>query len=144
VNSVRSELDEGIAKTPVELQAVVMSIDTRAQKVEEKSECPEIPKEVAAVANVDCKDQGHKEWESGVERRMVTTEEVAVKSSRTKKRPRGRRMAAGRRVKPMKLVRGDSESRKKLVAACRKVFRRATVAWRKRTILRDIRTQGNC
>jgi hypothetical protein len=43
----------------------------------------------------------------------------------------------------MKLIRGDGEFRRKLVAACRKVSRRATVAWRKRTILRDIRTQGN-
>jgi hypothetical protein len=31
-----------------------------------------------------------------------------------------------------------------LVAACRKVSCRATVAWRKRTVFRDIRTQGNC
>jgi hypothetical protein len=31
-----------------------------------------------------------------------------------------------------------------LVAACRKVSRCAAVAWRRRNIFRDIRTQGNC
>jgi hypothetical protein len=47
-------------------------------------------------------------------------------------------------VKPTKLIRGDGESRKKLVAACRKVSCCAALAWRKRNLVRDIRTQGNC
>jgi hypothetical protein len=78
VHSTRPEWDEEIPR--------------RSENVTERQE---IPKEGATVANVDCKDQGHKEWESGVERRMVPMEEVARKSSRTKKRPRGRRIAAG-------------------------------------------------
>jgi hypothetical protein len=83
--------------------------------------------------------------ESEADRREVSKEEVAEKSSRVTKKPhRGQRIGAGRRVKPTKLNRGDGESRKKLVATCRKVSRRATVAWRKRPIVRDIRTQGNC
>jgi fused signal recognition particle receptor len=101
--------------------------------------------EETTVASLECQEPTSKEGESEAERREVPKEEVAVKSSRvTKKRPRGRRIAAGRRVKPTKLIRGDGESRKKLVAACRKVSCRATVAWRKRSIFRDIRTQGDC
>jgi DNA anti-recombination protein RmuC len=60
VHSTRSERDE--------------KVPGRSENV---TELQEIPKEWAAVANVDCKDQRHKEWESGVERRMVPTEEVA-------------------------------------------------------------------
>jgi hypothetical protein len=109
------EITERIEKTQAELQTVEVSLDTRTKKLEEKSEHQEIPKEKAAV-----------------------------KSSRiTKKRHRGRRIAAGRRVKPTKLPRGDCESRKKLVVACMKVSCRAAAAWRKRNLVRDIRTQGN-
>jgi hypothetical protein len=87
-----------------------------------------------------------KEWESGAERQKVRMEEAAVKSSGiTKKRHRGRHTATGRRMKPTKKpTRGDCESRRKLVAACRKVSRCAAVAWHRRNIFRDIRTQGNC
>jgi hypothetical protein len=97
-----------------------------------------------AVARLECEEQGPKGMEPGEERQLVPAEEVAVKSSRTKKRPRGQRVTAGRRVKPTKLPRGDCESRRKLVAACRKVSRCATVAWWRRNIFRDIRTQRNC
>jgi hypothetical protein len=89
---------------------------------ENVTERQEIPKEGPAVTRLEFEEQGHKEWESGVERRMVPPEEIAVKSSTTKKRPRGRR------VKPTKLTRGDWGSQGKLAAACRKVSRRATVA----------------
>jgi hypothetical protein len=72
-------------------------------------------------------------------------EKAAVKPSRvTKKRHRGRHIAAGQRVKPTKLTRGDCKSRRKLVAACRKVSRCAAMAWCRRNIFRDIWTQGNC
>jgi hypothetical protein len=47
------------------------------------------------------------------------------------KQRRGRKQAAGRREEPEKLNRGICGSREKLAAACRKVYRRATVAWRK-------------
>jgi hypothetical protein len=115
-------------------------IQRRNENVTERQE---IPKEGVAVARLECEEQGPKEMEPGAERQLVPAEEVAVKSSRTKKRPRGRRIAVGRRIKPTKLIRGDGESRRKLVAACRKVSRCATVAWRRRNIFRDIRTQGN-
>jgi hypothetical protein len=128
-----------------------VSLGTRTKKLEEKSEQQEVPKEEAAVANLECEEQCPKEMEanfitcrtetmvceeettvesqenkeptsremeSEAERREVPTEEAAVESSRvTKKRHRGRRIAAGRRVKPTKLIRKDGESRKKLVAA---------------------------
>jgi hypothetical protein len=135
------ETGEWIEETPVELQIVEVSIDTRTEKLEELSERQEIPMEGAAAASLE---QDPKEMESGSERREVPKKEVAGKSSRvTKKRPRGRRTAAGRRVKPTKLIRGDGESRKKLVVACRKVSCRAAVAWRERNLSRKIRIQVN-
>jgi hypothetical protein len=124
VRSIRYEQDEKIRR--------------RSENVTVRQE---IPKEGAAVESLE---RGPKEVESEVERREVPTEEAAVKSSRVmKKRSRGRRTAAGRRVNPTKLIRGDGESRKKLVAACRKVSCCAAVAWRKRNLVSDIRTQRN-
>jgi hypothetical protein len=111
---------------------------------ENVTERKEIPKKGAAVASLECERQGPKDLESGAEHQLVPADKVIRKSSRMKKRPRGRCIAAGRRVKPTKLTRGDGESRRKLVAACRKVSRRAAVAWRRRNIFRNLRTQGNC
>jgi hypothetical protein len=63
------------------------------------------------VANREYKEQGPKELESGAERREVPTEKAAVKSARvTKKRLRGRQIAAGQRVRPTKQIREDCES----------------------------------
>jgi hypothetical protein len=79
-----------------------------------------------------------------MEHREVPTEEAAVKSSGTmKKWHRGRHPAAGRHGEPKELTRGDCGSRGKLAAAYRKLSRHAAVAWRKRNVLRNIRTQGN-
>jgi hypothetical protein len=61
-----------------------------------------------------------------------------------KRRHRGRKQAAGRRAEPKELTRGDCGSRRKLAAACRKVSRRAGVAWCKINVFRKILTQGNC
>jgi hypothetical protein len=61
-----------------------------------------------------------------------------------KKRRRARKPAAGRRGKPNELTQGDCESGKKLAAACKKITRRATVAWRKKNVFRRTVTQGNC
>jgi hypothetical protein len=64
-----------------------VKIQRRSENITERQE---IPKEVAAVARLECEDQGPKELESGVERREVPKEEVTEKSSSvTKKRPRG-------------------------------------------------------
>jgi hypothetical protein len=131
-----SSLAYKIDANQAQMEAIVHSIRLERQ---------EIHKGGAAVTCLECEEQGPKEWESGAERQMVPTEEVARKSSRvTKKRPRGRHIAAGRRVKPTKKTRGDCESRRKLVAASRKVSRCAAVAWRRKSIFRNLRTQGIC
>jgi hypothetical protein len=77
--------------------------------------------------------------------REVTVEAAVVKPvNGRKKRQRSKWQAAARRGEPKKLTRGDCGSRMKLATACRKVPRRATVAWRKRIILRKSSTQRNC
>jgi hypothetical protein len=62
--------------------------------------------------------------------------------------PRKRRrifnLAAKRRQKRMERTRGNSGFRKKFAAACRKVSRRAKVAWRKRNLFRNVQTQRKC
>jgi hypothetical protein len=50
-----------------------------------------------------------------------------------RKRRRVKNLAAERRQKGKKRTRGNRGSRRKSAAACRKVFRRPKVAWRKRT-----------
>jgi hypothetical protein len=55
-----------------------------------------------------------------------------------KRRLRGKKQAAGRRREPKKLTREDCGPRMQLAASCRKVSRRATVAWRKRIIFRKL------
>jgi hypothetical protein len=131
------------------MEAIVHSIlsewDWKIQRrIENVVERQEIPKEEAAVhtmrawqeetaASLEYKEPSPKEMESEVERRKVSTEEAAVKSSGlTKKRHRGRHIAAGRRREPKELTQRDWGSRGKLTAACRKVSRRAAVAWRNR------------
>jgi hypothetical protein len=61
-----------------------------------------------------------------------------------RKQRRGRKEAAGRHEEPKKLNRGICGSREKLAAACRRVSCRATVAWRKRNMLRKPWTQRIC
>jgi hypothetical protein len=61
-----------------------------------------------------------------------------------RKRRRVRNLAAERRQKMKERIRGKSGSRRKSAAACRKVSRRAKVAWRKKKLVRRIRTQENC
>jgi hypothetical protein len=69
---------------------------------------------------------------------------MVIPVRRRKRRHRGRKKAAGRRLEPKELNRGDRGSRKKLDAACRKVSRRATVAWLKRNVFRKSWTCGYC
>jgi hypothetical protein len=78
--------------------------------------------------------------EAKVERQEVPTEDSAAKSFRImKKLHRGRCLAAGRHMKPKKLTRGDCGCQGKLAATCRKVSHHAAVAWRKRSLSRNIR-----
>jgi hypothetical protein len=79
------------------------------------------------------------------EHQEVPREDAVVKPvERRKKRHKGRKQAAGRHGEPKELTRGDCGSRKKSAAACRKVSRRATVAWRKKNIFRKSWTNENC
>jgi hypothetical protein len=101
--------------------------------------------QVTAAACLESKELNPEDIESELEYREVPTEKAAVKSSRAmKKRHRGRHLAAGRPGEPKELTREYCGSRRKLAAACRKLFRRAAVARNKRNIFRKIRTQGNC
>jgi hypothetical protein len=61
-----------------------------------------------------------------------------------KKQRRARKPAAGRCGEPKELPRSDCGSGKHLAAACRKVSRRATVAWHRRNLVRRSGTQENC
>jgi hypothetical protein len=69
---------------------------------------------------------------------------VAKPVGEPRKRRRVGNLAAGRRQKRKKRTRGSCESKRRSAAACRKVSRRATVAWRKRNLIRRSGTQGNC
>jgi hypothetical protein len=77
--------------------------------------------------------------QSVAEHQVALKEDAIVKPVKgRKKRLRGRKPAAERRVEPKELTRGDFGSGRKLGAACRKVSICATVAWRKRNLLRKI------
>jgi hypothetical protein len=53
-------------------------------------------------------------------------------------------LAVERRQKSKERTRGNRGSRRKSAAACRKVSRRAKVAWLKRKLFRNGQTQGKC
>jgi hypothetical protein len=83
--------------------------------------------------------------QSAEEHQDVHNEDVAVMPVKgLKKRRRGRKSTAGRHGKPKKRNRGNCGTRNKLAAACRKVSRYATVAWRKRKLFRKSETRGFC
>jgi hypothetical protein len=82
--------------------------------------------------------------QSAEEHQEFPKEDAAVMPVRgLKKRRRDRNLAAGRRQKPKKRIRASCESKRRSAAACRKVSRRARVAWRKRNVVRKIVTKGN-
>jgi hypothetical protein len=96
-------------------------------------------------ACLESKELNPEDMECEVEHLEVPTEETAVKSlETTKKRHRGRHLAAGRCGVPKELTRGDCGSRRKLSATCRKVSHHAAVARCKRNVFRKSWTQGNC
>jgi hypothetical protein len=72
-------------------------------------------------------------------------EDAAVMPVRgQRKRGRVCNPAAEQRQKMRERIREKSGSRRKSAAACRKVSRRAKVAWRKRNLIRKIRTLVKC
>jgi hypothetical protein len=79
------------------------------------------------------------------EHQEVLTEDAAVMPVKgLRKRRRVWNPAAERRQKVKERTRGNSGSRRKLSATCRKVSRRAKVAWRKRNLMKKIRTLEKC
>jgi hypothetical protein len=94
---------------------------------------------------MECEEPTSVEMKPEVAHEEVPREDAAVMPVRgLRKQRRGRKQAAGRREEPKKLNRGICGSRKRLTAACRKVTRRATVAWRKINVFRKILTHGYC
>jgi hypothetical protein len=76
-----------------------------------------------------------------VEYLEVPKEETVVKPVKGRKKwHRSKKQAAGRHEEPKELTRGICGSWRELAVACRKVSRRATVAWRKRNIFREVLT----
>jgi hypothetical protein len=83
--------------------------------------------------------------QSAEEHQEIPKEDAAVMSvGGLKKRRRDRNLAAGRRQNPKRRIQANCESKKRLAAACKKITRHATVAWRKRNVFRRIVTQGIC
>jgi hypothetical protein len=86
---------------------------------------------------MECEQQASVDMTPEVAQQEVPREDAAVMPVRgLRKQRRGRKQAAGRCKEPEKLNQGICGSREKLAAACRKVSRHATVAWRRRDILR--------
>jgi hypothetical protein len=137
---MHATLTEEIKSDQAEMRSTVSALVGKmdAWIAETKDEQKEtMARQVTTEACQDSKEPSPEDMASEVERREVPTEEAAVKSSRTmKKRHRGRHVAAGRRGEPKELTRGDCGPRRRLAAACRKVSRRAGVAWRKRIVVR--------
>jgi hypothetical protein len=94
---------------------------------------------------MDCKEPTSENMDSGAEHREAPMEDSIVKPARGwKKWQRGQHLAAGRCGEPEELTRGDCGSQGKLAATCRQVSCCAAVAWCKRNVFRNIRTQGFC
>jgi hypothetical protein len=97
ISSLASKIDANQERMEAIVHSIRSKWDGKIQRRSENAmERQKIPKEGAAVASLECKEQGQKDLESGAECQEVPPEKTAVKSWRvTKKRPRGRQMAAG-------------------------------------------------
>jgi hypothetical protein len=79
------------------------------------------------------------------EHQEIPKDEAAVMPvGEPRKRSRVCNLAAERGQKRKERTWGNRGSRRKSAAACRKVSRRAKVAWRKRNLFRNVQTQRNC
>jgi hypothetical protein len=77
------------------------------------------------------------------EHQEIPKEESAVMPvGGLRKRCRDRNLAAGHHQKPKGRIRASCESRSRLTVAGKKITSRATVAWRKRILLRKIVDRG--
>jgi hypothetical protein len=98
----------------------------------------------ATEANTEKTEPDMGMMQSVAEHQEAPKEDAVVKPGKgRKKRRMGRKPAAGRRGEPKELTRSECGSGKKLTA-CRKVSSCATVALRKRNLLRKIGIQASC
>jgi hypothetical protein len=83
--------------------------------------------------------------QSTEEHQEIPKGEAAVMPvAEARKRRRVRNLAAEHRQKRKEKTRGNRGSRRNSAAACRKLTRRAQVAWHKRNLVRRSGTQENC
>jgi hypothetical protein len=148
---IRAELKETIravraATEPIraELKETIRALRAATEPIRAELDETTATQE-ATEANAEKTEPDTGMMQSIAEHQVACKEDAVVKPVKgRKKRLRGRKPAAGRCGEPKKLTRGDCGSGKKLAAACRKVSSCATVAWRKRNLLRKIRNQENC
>jgi hypothetical protein len=85
-------------------------------------------------------EQNSEMMQSVVEHQNSPSEDVVVMPvGEPRKWGRVRKSTSGQRGEPKELNRKNCGSQTKLAAACRKVSRHATVVWRKRNLIRQIR-----
>jgi hypothetical protein len=132
-------------QTDVKFKELTETVETTHRECEEPSSAEMKVCHEATETDIEKIEPDSGMMQSVAEHQEVPREDASVMPVRgLRKQRRGRKQAAGRREEPKKLNRGICRSWEKLAAACRKVSRRATVAWRKRNILRKFWTQRNC
>jgi hypothetical protein len=147
VNAFQEKMDASIASRKDDREEIMSC----QEKMEPCLECDEpVSEDIKACHEATEADTEKIESYPGMmqfiaEHQVAPKEEAVVKQVKgRKKRRRGRKPVAGRYGEPKELTRSDCGSGKKLAAACRKASSCATVAWRKRNLLRRIGTQENC
>jgi hypothetical protein len=166
VNAFKEKMDASIANRKIdrkETTACQCAVETSLKTIKPNSgeeeavvEQQEIPNEEAAFHSLrtclseTAASQEDTETEpdpgkmqSVEEHQEIPKEEAAVMLvGEPRKRRRVQNLAAERRQKRKERTQGNCGSRRKSAAACKKITRCATVAWRKRILLRKIVTQG--
>jgi hypothetical protein len=119
------------------------SVDMESEEVAIHS-LKECRSEKAASQKVTETEADPGKMQSVEEHQEIPKEEAALMPvGGLRKRRRDRNLAAGCHQKPKRRIRASCESRR-LTITGKKMTRRATVARRKRNVLRRIGTQGNC
>jgi hypothetical protein len=126
-----------------------MEADRKQRKAEIEDMLSKMDERIAAIrAKADVKlqelTQPREEMMQSAEEHHEVPDEDALESPVRiqKRRHRGRKETAGRRLQPKELNRGDRGSQKEMAATCRKASHRATVAWIKRIVFRKSWTCG--
>jgi hypothetical protein len=132
--SMQAKMDANIKTYHEEMMAMIDSYHERTMVCLGKTE-----------ANTEKTEPDPGMMQSTEEHQEIPKGEVAVMPvGEPRKRSRVRSLAAERRQKRKERARGNRGSRRKSAAACRKVSRRAKVAWRKTILVRRSGIQENC